>query len=76
MHEGREEAVMRRRKIKSLMETTEENEEDEENHDMVDIVTEIDLGGFKAAENREKVKKTCWSMPKTKNKKKCKKKKG
>ncbi|KAG0206945.1 hypothetical protein BGX28_001748, partial [Mortierella sp. GBA30] len=51
MHEGREEAVMKRRGIKSVMDTTEE--EDDE-HDMSGVVPTMDLGGFRATEEREK----------------------
>jgi len=51
MHEGREEAVMKRRGIKSVMDTSEE-EEDE--HEMAGVVSTVDLGGFKATEEREK----------------------
>ncbi|GJJ69475.1 hypothetical protein EMPS_01821 [Entomortierella parvispora] len=51
MHEGRKEEVMRRRKIKSVMDTSEEGDDDNE---MDDVVLDIDLGGFKAAENRAK----------------------
>ncbi|KAG0054413.1 hypothetical protein BGZ83_011313 [Gryganskiella cystojenkinii] len=53
MHEGRAEEVMKRRKIKSVMDTSEEDDDMDPN-EMDDVVTDIDLGGFKALENREK----------------------
>ncbi|KAF9195005.1 hypothetical protein BGZ51_005969 [Haplosporangium sp. Z 767] len=51
MHEGREEEVMRRRNIRSVMDTS---EEDDDETDMKDIVMTMDLGGFKATEERER----------------------
>ncbi len=53
MHEGREEAVMKRRGIKSVMDTSEEEEDENE---MAGVVSSVDMGGFKATEEREKVR--------------------
>ncbi|KAF9148709.1 hypothetical protein BG015_009549 [Linnemannia schmuckeri] len=54
LHEGREEEVMRRRNIKGVMDTSEEGDEEENNADMSGVVMTMDLGGFKASEDREK----------------------
>ncbi|KAF9203077.1 hypothetical protein BGZ49_006794 [Haplosporangium sp. Z 27] len=53
MHDAREVEVMRRRNMKSIMDTSEEGDEENE---MTDVTSTIDLGGFKALEEREKVK--------------------
>ncbi|KAF9096526.1 hypothetical protein BGX23_011048 [Mortierella sp. AD031] len=52
MHEGREVEVMRRRNIKGVMDTSEEG--DDEETEMSGVVMTMDLGGFKASEEREK----------------------
>ncbi|KAF8939171.1 hypothetical protein BGZ47_008279 [Haplosporangium gracile] len=54
LHEGREEEVMRRRNIKGVMDTSEEGDEEEDNANMSGVVMTMDLGGFKASEDREK----------------------
>ncbi|KAF9425058.1 hypothetical protein BGZ76_003437 [Entomortierella beljakovae] len=53
LHDGRNEEVMKRRGLLNVMDTTEEGEEEEEN-DMSGVVNTIDLGGFRASEEREK----------------------
>ncbi|KAF9931122.1 hypothetical protein FBU30_010742 [Linnemannia zychae] len=51
LHENREEAIMRRRNMKAVMDTSEEGDED--NTEMSDVVLTMDLGGFKESEERE-----------------------
>lgn len=55
LHEGREVEVMRRRNIKGVMDTSEEGDE-EDNAEMSGVVMTMDLGGFQASEDREKVR--------------------
>lgn len=52
MHESREEEVRKRRDMRSIMDTSDDEEDD---NDMLDVVSTVDLGGFKEAEEREKV---------------------
>ncbi|KAF9357380.1 hypothetical protein BGX26_003815 [Mortierella sp. AD094] len=57
LHEGRQEEVMKRRGIMNVMDITEEEDEEDENNGnngMSGVVETIDLGGFKASEEREK----------------------
>lgn len=48
---------MRRRNVKGVMDTSEEGDE-EDNAEMSGVVMTMDLGGFQASEDREKVNMT------------------
>ncbi|KAF8928724.1 hypothetical protein BGZ58_009410 [Dissophora ornata] len=54
MHQGRQEEIMRRRDMKSVMDTSEEGDDEEDEREMSDVIMTMDLGGFRALEEREK----------------------
>ncbi|KAK3812982.1 MAG: hypothetical protein J3Q66DRAFT_347090 [Benniella sp.] len=54
MHEGREEEVMKRRGVRSVMDTMTEEDEDDRGGNMSGVVQTADSGGFRTTDEREK----------------------